>query len=70
MIADVVDIFGKDVRFEEETDDHVTVSARVTKEAMIQFAKSYAPDVVILEPKEMVEEMKDWAKRVKKVYGG
>ena len=38
--------------------------------AMIQFAKSYSPDVVILEPQRLVDEMKDWAKKVKKAYGG
>ena len=70
MIADVVDIFGKEVRFEEETEDHVIVRAKVTEAAMIQFAKSYAPDVVILEPESMVKEMREWAEKVKKVYGG
>lgn len=69
MVSDVIDIFGKDVRFEEETADHVTVSAFVTEQAMIQFAKSYSPDVVILEPQRLVDEMKDWAKKVRKVYG-
>lgn len=70
MVTDVVDIFGKDVRFEDVTDDYVTVSATVTEKAMIQFAQNYAPDVVILEPQRMVDEMKDWIKKVKKVYGG
>lgn len=68
MVTDVVDIFGKDVRFEDVTDDYVTVSATVTEKAMIQFAQNYAPDVVILEPQRMVDEMKDWIKKVKKVY--
>ena len=68
MVTDVVDIFGKDVRFEDVTDEYVTVSATVTEKAMIQFAQNYAPDVVILEPQRMVDEMKDWIKKVKKVY--
>ena len=70
MVTDVLDIFGKDVRFEEETKDYVVVSASVTEAAMIQFAKSYSPDVVILEPQRLVDQMKDWAKKVKKAYGG
>lgn len=70
MVTDVVDIFGKDVRFEDVTDEYVTVSATVTEKAMIQFAQNYAPDVVILEPQRMVDEMKDWIKKVKKAYGG
>ena len=70
FMARIIDIFGKDIRFEEETDTYVIVSAQVTENAMIQFAKSYSPDVVILEPQRMVDEMKDWAKKVKKAYGG
>lgn len=68
MVADVVDIFGKDVRFEDVTDDYVTVRTTVTEAAMIRFAKAHTPDVVILEPQRMVDEMKDWAKKVKKAY--
>ena len=70
MVTDIVDIFGKDVRFEDVTDDYVTVSVNVNEQAMILFAQSYAPDVVILEPQRMVDEMKDWIKKVKKLYGG
>ena len=69
MVSDIIDIFGKDVRFEEEDEKYVTVSAYVTEQAMIQFAKSYSPDVVILEPQRMVDEMKTWARKVKKAYG-
>ena len=68
MVSDIIDIFGKDVTFTEETDDYVVVSALVTEGAMFQFAKSYSPDVVILEPQRLVDEMKDWAKKVKKAY--
>ena len=70
MLTDVVDIFGKDVRIEEVTDDYLTASALVTEAAMLQFARNYAPDVVILEPQRLVDEMKDWVKKVKKAYGG
>ena len=68
MVSDIIDIFGKDVTFTDETDDYVVVSALVTEGAMFQFAKSYSPDVVILEPQRLVDEMKDWAKKVKKAY--
>ena len=68
MVTDIIDVFGKEVRFEEETDTYVIVSTEVTENAMIQFAKSYSPDVVILEPQRLVDEMKDWAKEVKKAY--
>ena len=68
MVTDIVDIFGKDVRFENETDEYVTVSVNVNEQAMILFAQSYSPDVVILEPQRMVDEMKDWIKKVGKLY--
>ena len=70
MVTDIVDIFGKDVRFEDETDEYVTVSVNVNEQAMILFAQSYAPDVVILEPQRMVDEMKAWIKKVGKLYKG
>ena len=69
LIADIVDVFGKDVVFEEDLGDHVIVRATVTELAMIHFAKFLSPDVVIMEPQRRVYEMKDWAKKVKKVYG-
>ena len=69
MISDVIDIFGMDVRFMNETDTHVDVSAVVTEEAMFQFAKSYAPDVLVLEPKRLVERLREDAEKVVKAYG-
>ena len=59
MICDVIDMFGMDVRFSDEGEDGVTVTARVNELAMKQFAKSYAPDVVILEPERLREEVKE-----------
>ena len=50
-------MFGKDIRFYDETDETVCVKANVNESAMIQFAKSYAPDVVILEPERLREQI-------------
>ena len=58
MISDIIDIFGKDVRFYDETEDTVCVKANVNEAAMVQFAKSYAPDVVVMEPAELRERVK------------
>ncbi len=68
MISDVIDIFGMDVRFFNETDTHVDVSAKVTEEAMFQFAKSYAPDVLVLGPERLVERLREDAENVYKAY--
>ena len=51
MISDVIDVFGTEVRFFDETAETVTVSAMVNEMAMLPFARSFAPDVVVLEPK-------------------
>jgi predicted DNA-binding transcriptional regulator YafY len=44
------------------------VIARVTEDAMFQFAKNYAPDVIILEPKKLVDRLREDAEKVLKAY--
>ena len=56
-ISDVIDMFGKDVKFSEETDTHITVTANVNEQAMEQFAKSYTPWIEIIKPAKLREEM-------------
>ncbi len=48
MISDVLDMFGSDVRFLDEDETGVTVSALTNKLAMVQFAKNFAPDVIVM----------------------
>ncbi len=36
--------------------------------AMMQFAKNFAPNVMILEPRRMAEDMKNWAEETLKRY--
>lgn len=68
MITDVIDMFGMDVTFTDETDMHVTVTAHVNELAMTQFAKSYAPDVIVLEPKRLADEVRANAERTVEAY--
>ena len=68
MISDVIDIFGKDISFFDETAEHVTVSAKVNEMAMIQFAKGYAPDVAVLEPKELADKVKIKLEQALEIY--
>lgn len=63
MISDVIDLFGMEVVFSEEADDYVTVTAYVNEIAMKQFGKSYAPDVVVLEPRYIAHMICEDAKR-------
>ncbi len=68
MVSDVIDLFGMDVTFSQETDTHVTVTARVNELAMRQFAKSYAPDVLILEPQRLADAVRQDAERTIEAY--
>ena len=68
MISDVIDIFGSDVRFTNETDTHVTVTTMVNIRSMMQFAKNYAPDVVVLKPKSLRNELKEAFEEVLNQY--
>ena len=68
MITDIIDILGEDVSFSNETDIHVDVSARVSEDAMFQFAKRYAPDVLVLEPKRLVDRLREDAAETLKAY--
>lgn len=68
MITDVIDLFGMDVSFSDETDTHVTVTARVNEAAMTQFAKRYAPDVIVLEPQRIADAVRRDAERTINAY--
>ena len=68
MISDIIDMFGKDVRFYDEKEDTVCVKVKVNEAAMVQFAQSYAPDVEILEPVSLREEVKEKLKKGYKAY--
>ena len=58
MVSDVIDIFGNDVRFLEKDEKFVTVSSKTNEMAMLQFAKRYIPDVVVLEPQELRDKVR------------
>ena len=68
MISDMIDLFGKDMTFSEETDTHVSVSVHVNERAAEQFAKNYAPDVVILQPKRLRDKLRDDLKKAWEAY--
>ncbi len=68
MISDVIDIFGKDIRFFDEKEDTVCVAANVNEDAMLQFAKNFAPDVVILAPEILQKRIKEELKKGFEIY--
>ena len=67
-LSDLIETFGTGITIAEETEEEVTVIAHVNEMGMKQFAQNYAPDVVILEPKSLAEEMIRWAEETLKRY--
>ncbi len=58
MISDVIDTFGIDVSFSDESDDWVTVTVRANELAVRHFATRFVPDVVVESPQRLREEIK------------
>ena len=59
MISDIIDLFGRDVRFSDENDTQVTVTAEVNEQAMEQFARAFMPWIEVIKPLVLREKMKD-----------
>lgn len=68
LISDIIDMFGKDVTFLDETEDMVCVKVNVNETSMIQFAKNYAPDIEILEPQELRGKVKEELRKGYELY--
>lgn len=64
MISDVIETFGKDITFSDENINSVTVTAHTNEMAMEHFAKVYAPDVIILEPQELADRVKNCFEKI------
>ena len=58
LVNDVIDWFGKDVSFYDETEDEVTASVVVNLKAMRYWAMQYANHVEVLRPAELREQIK------------
>ena len=68
MIGDVIDLFGKDVVFSDETEESVTVSVYTNEMFAAHFAQSFAPDVTVLEPKKLRENVKNQLQQALEKY--
>ena len=67
LVNDVIDWFGKDVSFYDETEDSVMVSVVANLHAMRYWAMQYANHVEVLKPLKLREQIKeDLAKAVEK----
>ena len=62
ILNDVIDWFGTDVSFSDESDDEVTARVEVNLKAMKLWAIQYGPYVKVLSPKKLAEEVRDGLK--------
>lgn len=58
MISDIIDRFGENAEFSACDENHVIVSTYANELAMEQFAKSFAPYIIVLEPALLVEKVR------------
>lgn len=55
LISEVIDWFGKDIQFLDESEEEVTVRVTVNLEAMRKWALQYAVHVKVLSPRRLVD---------------
>lgn len=70
IISDIIDIFGSDVVFTNETDTQVTVSATVNEQDMRLWALQYALQIKVLSPPSLVENVKNDILKAAEKYKG
>ncbi len=68
LISDVIDLFGSDVRFSDEDDSGVTVTTFTNALAAGRFARSFAPDVVVLEPESLRSQVMETLEQTLEAY--
>ena len=56
MISDIIDRFGENAEFSACDENHVIVSTYANELALEQFAKSFAPYIIVLEPASLVKK--------------
>ena len=69
LVSEIIDWFGKDIKFSDETEDEVTVRVTVNLEAMRKWALQYAVHVKVLGPEKLVELIRDDVKEAAEQYG-
>jgi len=70
MAGELIDWFGKSVRFEEGEGDTIRAHVTVNLVAMRYWALQYAPFVIVLSPQSLVEQVKADLKNATERYGG
>lgn len=66
IVTDVIDWFGKDIKFSDATDDEATVTVKVNPIAIKMWALKYSKHIRVIFPQSLVDEIKadiDFAKK-------
>ena len=64
IIKDILDWFGQDVKFTNESDDEVDVNVRVNQDAMLYWSLQYGEHITVLSPESLRERVRDAAKTI------
>ncbi|MEE1010928.1 MAG: WYL domain-containing protein [Acutalibacteraceae bacterium] len=68
IVSEIIDWFGKDVKFSDETDDEVTAEVRVSKMAMKFWAMQYGEYVTVTSPESLVNDIKNALQKAVEKY--
>ena len=68
LVSEIIDWFGKDITFSNETEDEVTVRVTVNLEAMRKWALQYAMHVKVLGPEKLVKLVKEDVAKAAEMY--
>ena len=58
LLNDLIDWFGKDIQFSDETEDEITASVSVNLESMRLWTMQYTLHVQILQPESLTKQIK------------
>ena len=59
IISDILDYFGEDVKFSNETEDEITASVTVNEQDMRYWALLYALQIKVISPQSLVDDIKN-----------
>ena len=68
LVGEIIDWFGRDVRFSNDTGDTVEVQVKVNEQAMIFWALQYGQYMEVLEPVELRDKVKSTVLKIAEKY--
>ena len=69
IVSEIIDWFGKDVKFSRETEDDVTAEVKVSRMAIKFWAMQYGEHITVTAPKSLVNDIKNALQKAVEKYG-